>query len=255
MLEVKNLSVNFDSFTAVKNVSFALQKGESLGILGESGSGKSTLALAILDLISPPGKIVSGEVLLDGRKIHPSDRGAKISMIFQDPFTSLNPVFTIGEQITETIRLHQGLSGNRARERAIELLKLVHIHNPEEKIHNYPHQFSGGMKQRAMIAMALACNPEILIADEPTTALDTTIQKEILDLISELKQKLGFSVVFITHNFGIIRKMCSRVLVMQKGEIVEEADIETIFRSPRHPYTKELVDNLRVLVGGGEMTP
>ncbi|OGC03857.1 hypothetical protein A2276_08420 [candidate division WOR-1 bacterium RIFOXYA12_FULL_43_27] len=243
MLEVQNLSVNFDSVRAVKNVSFLLQNKEALGILGESGSGKSTLALAILDLV----KIASGRVLLDGRDFLPSDRGAKISMIFQDPFTSLNPVFTIGEQIMETVRLHQNLSGNRAKDRAIELLKLVHIHDPEDKINNYPHQFSGGMKQRVMIAIALACNPEILIADEPTTALDTTIQKEILDLISELKEKLGFSVIFITHNFGIIRKMCSRVLVMQKGEIVEEALVADIFSSPKHPYTKELVDNLKVL--------
>lgn len=246
MLEVKKLSVNFGSVEAVKNVSFVLENRESLGILGESGSGKSTLALAILDL----AKKASGEVILDGKKFSPSDRGGKISMIFQDPFTSLNPVYTIGEQIIETIVLHQNLSRSDARAKAVEMLKLVHINDAEDRIHNYPHQFSGGMKQRAMIAMALACNPEILIADEPTTALDTTIQKEILDLISELKQKLGFSIIFITHNFGIIRKMCSRVLVMQKGEIVEEAKTEDLFNNPQHPYTKELVENLKVLAGG-----
>ncbi len=247
MLEVKNLSVNFDSVEAVKDVSFVLENRESLGILGESGSGKSTLALAILSLITPPGRIVSGKVSLNGREFFLSDRGAKISMIFQDPFTSLNPVYTIGDQIIETLSLHQGLNKKQAGNRAIEMLKLVHINDPEVRIKNYPHQFSGGMKQRAMIAMALACNPEILIADEPTTALDTTIQKEILDLIGELKEKLGFSVIFITHNFGIIRKMCSRVLVMQKGSIVEEAKTDDLFNNPKHPYTKELIDNLKIL--------
>lgn len=247
MLEVRNLSVNFDSVFAVKNLSFILENRESLGILGESGSGKSTLALALLGLITLPGKIVSGAISLNGRKVILSDRGAKISMIFQDPFTSLNPVLTIGDQIVETILLHQKLTKTEAYSKAIEMLKLVHINDPETRMKNYPHQFSGGMKQRAMIAMALVCNPEILIADEPTTALDTTIQKEILDLISELKEKLGFSIIFITHNFGIIRKMCSRVLVMQKGEFVEEAKTEDIFNSPKHPYTKELIDNLKVL--------
>jgi len=254
MLEVKNLSVNFKFVEAVRNVSFVLENRESLGILGESGSGKSTLALALLRLITPPGKIISGKIILNGRDLMGvSDkelmkiRGAKISMIFQDPFTSLNPVFTIGDQIIETLCLHQGLNRKQARDKAVEMLDLVHIDNPDERINNYPHQFSGGMKQRAMIAMALACNPEILIADEPTTALDTTIQKEILDLFDELKNKLGFSIIFITHNFGIIRKMCSRVLVMQKGEIVEEAKTEDLFNNPKHPYTRELIDSLKVL--------
>jgi len=254
MLEVKNLSVNFKFVEAVRNVSFVLENRESLGILGESGSGKSTLALALLRLITPPGKIISGKIILNGRDLMGvSDkelmkiRGAKISMIFQDPFTSLNPVFTIGDQIIETLCLHQGLNRKQARDKAVEMLDLVHIDNPDERINNYPHQFSGGMKQRAMIAMALACNPEILIADEPTTALDTTIQKEILDLFDELKNKLGFSIIFITHNFGIIRKMCSRVLVMQKGEIVEEAKTGDLFNNPKHPYTRELIDSLKVL--------
>lgn len=258
MLGVKNLSVSFSqeekTVEAVKNASFKLKTAEALGILGESGSGKSTLALAILRLITPPGKITQGEILLDNRDIMKmsepeltSIRGAKIAMIFQDPFTSLNPVYTIGDQIIEAIRLHQGLNQKDAYNKALETLNLVKINDPEKRINNYPHQFSGGMKQRVMIAMALSCNPQILIADEPTTALDSTIQKEILDLLSELKNKLGFSIIFITHNFGIIKRMCKRVLVMRKGIIVEEAETGELLKNPKSSYTKELINSLKAL--------
>ena len=243
MLEVKNLSTYFyqdDAIVkAVDDISLSVEKGEVLGILGESGSGKSTIAHSILRLIQPPGKIVSGEIIFNGRDLlRLTDeeiiniRGAKISMIFQDPFTSLNPVFTVGEQIVEVIRLHQGLNKKEAWEKAIQMLETVQIKYPGARVRDYPHQFSGGMRQRAMIAMALACKPELLIADEPTTALDVTIQAEILKLIKEIQQKFNLSVIYITHNFGIIKAICQRVIVVSKGKIVERGGVGDVFASP-----------------------
>ncbi|OGC14808.1 hypothetical protein A3J90_08640 [candidate division WOR-1 bacterium RIFOXYC2_FULL_37_10] len=254
MLQVKTLSTLFykdDSIIkAVDDFSFYIEKGETLGLLGESGSGKSTVALSILRLISKPGKIVSGAIELDGQDILKlSDkeiiniRGAKLSMIFQDPFSSLNPVFTIGDQIAETISLHQKLSKKESWRKAKEMLQKVQI--DPDRIRNYPHQFSGGMRQRVMIAMALSCQPEFLIADEPTTALDVTIQEGVLKLIKDLQRELGFGMIFITHNFRIAKKVCDRFCVMQKGKLVEEGS--QVFNKPQKPYTKKLVDCMNLL--------
>lgn len=252
MLEVKNLSVNYfseaETVRAVSEMSLAVAPGESLGIVGESGSGKSTVALAIMRLISPPGRIVGGEVNFHGRdllklteeemiKIH----GAKISMIFQDPFTSLNPVYTVGDQIAEAIELHQGLGRKQAWHKAIEMLEIVRIKDSGVRIRDYPHQFSGGMQQRVMIAMALACRPELLIADEPTTALDVTIQAEILKLLKDLQSELGLTIIYITHNFGIIKEICNRVIVMHDGRKVEEGSTAEVLESPKEEYTKRLI--------------
>jgi ABC-type dipeptide/oligopeptide/nickel transport system ATPase component len=243
MLEVKNLSTYFypegREVRAVDDVSFSVGRGEVLGILGESGSGKST---------------VSGEILFDGQdllKLSEEEmikiRGAKISMIFQDPFTSLNPVYTVGDQIAEAIRLHQGLKKKEALEKAVQMMETVHIKDPASRIHDYPHQFSGGMRQRVMIAMALACQPELLIADEPTTALDVTIQAEILKLIKEIQAKFKLSVVYITHNFGIIKTICQNVIVLYKGKLVEEGKVDQVVSSPQNEYTKRLINCLEVL--------
>jgi len=258
MLKVKNLSTYFypegKEVKAVDNVSFSVDRGEILGILGESGSGKSTLALSIMRLIYPPGKIVSGEIFVDGQdllKLSEEEmikvRGARISMIFQDPFTSLNPVYTVGDQIAEAIRLHQGLGKKEAWDKAVEMLDTVHIKNPASRIHDYPHQFSGGMRQRVMIAMALACQPELLIADEPTTALDVTIQAEILKLLKEIQEKFNLSVIYITHNFGIIKAICRKVIVLYKGKVVEEGSVDKVISSPQNDYTKRLIACLEVL--------
>jgi ABC-type dipeptide/oligopeptide/nickel transport system ATPase component len=253
-LIVGNLSVNYPEVKAVDNIGFSVNKGEILGIVGESGSGKSTIAHAILRLISEPGKIVAGQILFNGRdllKLSEAEmikvRGAKISMIFQDPFTSLNPVFRIGDQIAEAISLHQGLGRKEAWQKAVAMLELVQVREPERRAADYPHQFSGGMRQRAMIAMALACQPELLIADEPTTALDVTIQAEILKLIKELQQRLKISVIYITHNFGIIKALCSRVVVIYRGEKVEEGNVAEVLAAPQNDYTKRLIGALKVL--------
>lgn len=229
---------------AVDGVSFSIEAGKTLGLVGESGCGKSVTSLSIMRLIPPPGRIVRGKILFDGtnlldlpesemRKI----RGNKISMIFQEPMTSLNPVFTVGSQIAEAIQLHQGLDRNSAMERAIELMRLVGIPSPELRVKDYPHQLSGGMRQRVMIAMALACNPKLLIADEPTTALDVTIQAQILELIKELREKLGMSVLLITHNLGVVAETADNVAVMYAGRIVEYGTVRDIFKNPLHPYT------------------
>jgi len=263
MLEVKNLSVNYyteeEIVKAVDRVSFTVAKGEALGIVGESGSGKSTIALAVMRLIAPPGRIVAGEVFFNGQDLMKLSekkmievRGAKISIVFQDPFTSLNPVFTIGEQIAEAVRVHQGLNRKLAWKKAIEMLALVQINNPTARAADYPHQFSGGMRQRAMIAMALACQPQLLIADEPTTALDVTIQAEILRLLKELQKRLGLSIIYITHNFGIIREICDRVVVVHQGLIVEEGKIPQLLDNPKASYTKKLIDCLKTLRGDRE---
>ncbi len=257
ILEVKDLVVEFNTdrgrITAVDGVSLELNKGETLGIVGESGSGKSVTALAIMRLIaSPPGHISKGEIkfkdkdllklsIEEMRKI----RGNKVAMIFQEPMTSLNPVYTIGNQIEEVVELHQPHLAKNARHlKAIELLKLVGIPSPEKRIIEYPHQLSGGMRQRVMIAMSLACEPDILIADEPTTALDVTIQAQILDLMRKLQKELGMGIIFITHDLGVVAEMCNQVAVMYCGQIVEKADVKTLFANPKHPYTKGLIHSI-----------
>ncbi len=252
LLEIKNLKTHFftheGTVKAVDGVSFKINQGETLGIVGESGSGKSVTALSVMKLIPhPPGKIVEGEIYFEGKDLLKLDdkeirkiRGKKISMIFQEPMTSLDPVFTIGHEIGEAIQLHQGLNKKEARKKSIEILKIVGIPDVEKRIDNYPHELSGGMRQRVMIAMALSCNPTLLIADEPTTALDVTIQAQILRLINDLKDKFGASVMLITHDLGVIAEMCDNVAVMYAGHIVEYTDVYTLFSNPLHPYTKGL---------------
>jgi len=256
ILEVKNLRTHF--FTdegvvkAVDDVSFSLCKGEVLGIVGESGSGKSVTNLSIINLVqSPPGKIISGEIFYNGEDLLKMDkkklrqiRGAKISMIFQDPMTSLNPFLRISTQMIETIQLHQKLNKKDARKRAIEMLTLAGIPAAEERINNYPHQFSGGMCQRVMIAMGLSCNPEVLIADEPTSALDVTIQAQILELIKKLTYEFDTAVIIITHSLGVVAGMCNTIIVMYAGKIVERGLTEDIFENPVHPYTKGLIESV-----------
>jgi peptide/nickel transport system ATP-binding protein len=256
LLDVKNLKTYF--FTdegvvrAVDGVDLYIDKGETLGVVGESGCGKSVTALSIMKLIpQPPGRIVEGEINYNGtnlvtlppnrmRKI----RGKEISMIFQEPMTSLNPVFTVGEQIAEAIRLHEGLGRREAMAKTVDMLKLVHIPNAERRVKEYPHQLSGGMRQRIMIAMALSCNPNLLIADEPTTALDVTIQAQILDLLNELKSKLRMAVLLITHDMGVIAETAQRVVVMYAAKVAEEAPVADLFKEPLHPYTQGLLRSI-----------
>ena len=256
LLEIRDLKTQF--FTqdgvvhAVNGISYDLQEGESLGIVGESGCGKSVSVLSIMRLIpDPPGKIVGGEVRFHGQDLSKlSDeemrhiRGAEMAMIFQEPMTSLNPVLTIGFQIMEALQLHQGMNAREARERTAELLAMVGIPQAADRLDDYPHQFSGGMRQRAMIAMALSCNPSLLIADEPTTALDVTIQAQIVDLVKRLQEKLGMAVVWITHDLGVIARLAERVIVMYAGYIVEEATVKDLYGYPRHPYTIGLLGSL-----------
>jgi oligopeptide transport system ATP-binding protein len=256
ILEVKNLKTQFRTqdgvVKAVDDVSFFVMPGETLGVVGESGCGKSMTGLSIMRLIpSPPGKIVAGEILFNGDDIlRMSDeqvrsiRGNDIAMIFQDPMTSLNPVLTINRQISEALQLHMGMNKGQARERTIELLKMVGIPNAEERVDQYPHQFSGGMRQRVMIAMALSCNPKLLIADEPTTALDVTIQAQILDLMRTLQQERDTGVILVTHSMGVVAGMADRIQVMYAGHIVETASTEEIFANPRHPYTVGLLKSI-----------
>ena len=256
LLDIRGLRTQF--FTddglarAVDGVSYSLEKSETVGVVGESGCGKSVTALSVLRLIpDPPGKIVDGEIIFEGTnllELPPADmrriRGNDISMIFQEPMTSLNPVFTIGNQITEAVRLHQGLNKRQALDKAIEALRLVGIPVPERRVHEYPHQLSGGMRQRAMIAMALSCNPKVLIADEPTTALDVTIEAQILDLMRTLQDELGTAIIMITHDLGVIAEMAHKVVVMYAGKVVEQAPVERIFAAPNHPYTQGLLQSL-----------
>ncbi len=256
LLEVKNLQTQF--FTqegvvkAVNNISYELNTGETLGIVGESGCGKSVGAMSLLRLIpSPPGKIVGGEILFEGidlLKLHESEiqriRGNKIAMIFQDPMTSLNPLMPIGRQISESLELHMKMNKKEAKARAIELLEMVRIPSAADRIDSYPLQFSGGMRQRVMIAMALSCNPQILIADEPTTALDVTIQAQITDLVNRLKEEIGMAVIWITHDLGVVAGLTDRVIVMYAGRIVEEASVVELYENPRHPYTIGLLGSV-----------
>lgn len=256
LMEVKDLTTRFhtDEGTvyAVNGVSYTLQEGETLGVVGESGCGKSVHALSIMGLIpKPPGEIPKGEVIFRGRdllKLPPSKqrlvRGAEIAMVFQDPMTSLNPVLTIGRQITEALRLHLGMDNNQARARAAELLTMVGIPSAKDRLDDYPHQFSGGMRQRAMIAMGLSCNPQLLIADEPTTALDVTIQAQILDLVRRLRDKIGMAMIWISHDLGVVAGLADNVQVMYAGYIVERGTAKEVYGDPRHPYTVGLLGSL-----------
>jgi oligopeptide transport system ATP-binding protein len=269
LLVVKNLETQFKTqdgiVKAVNNVSFHVDRGETLGIVGESGSGKSVTSLSIMRLIpNPPGRIVGGQIIFDGDNLLDYTeeemrhiRGNRIAMIFQDPMTSLNPVLTIGRQITESLELHMKLTPKEARNRAVELLQMVGIPGAARRLDDYPHQFSGGMRQRVMIAMALSCNPELLIADEPTTALDVTIQAQILELIQRLQHELGTAVIIITHDLGVVAGMADRVIVMYAGRVVEEGSTEEIFARPRMPYTIGLLRSIPRLdeAEGRTLTP
>ncbi|MCS0790603.1 ABC transporter ATP-binding protein [Cytobacillus pseudoceanisediminis] len=268
VLEVKDLHVTFTTYggevQAVRGVTFDLYKGETLAIVGESGCGKSVTSQSIMRLIpSPPGRIADGAVLFKGKdltKLKESEmrniRGADISMIFQDPMTALNPTITIGEQIIEGIMQHETISRQDARKKALEMLNLVGIPNPSERLKHYPHQFSGGMRQRIVIAMALVCAPEVLIADEPTTALDVTIQAQILDLFKDIQKKTGVSIIIITHDLGVVAQVADRIAVMYAGKIVEAGERREIFYNPQHPYTKGLLNSVpRLDLDGADLVP
>ena len=256
LLDIKGLETHFKTpdgiVHAVNGVSFGLKEGETLGVVGESGCGKSVTMLSVMGLIpSPPGKVVAGEAFFVGQdllKMSKDDmrhvRGAQISMVFQDPMTSLNPVLTVGFQLEEPLMLHLGMTRSQARDRAAELLGMVGIPNPKERLNDYPHQFSGGMRQRVMIAMALSCSPQILIADEPTTALDVTIQAQIIELVKRLKEDVGMAMIWITHDLGVVAGLAKRVMVMYGGYIIEEASVNELFASPTHPYTLGLIQSL-----------
>ncbi len=264
VLDVKGLKTVFRTrggeVHAVNSVSFHLERGELLGVVGESGSGKSVTMMSLIGLLpSPPAEIREGQVLLgttDLLKISDADlrdiRGARVGFVFQDPMTSLNPVFNIGFQIMEPLRRHMGLDKPQARARAIELLELVGIPDAANRLNNYPHQFSGGMRQRVMIAIALACDPDVLIADEPTTALDVTIQAQILELVKDLRQKLGMAIIWITHDLGVIAAIADRVMVMYGGQIVEQAPVKDLFANPQHPYTRALLKTIPSISGKRE---
>ena len=256
LLDIRGLKTHFKTddgwLHAVDGVDIAIDQGETVCVVGESGCGKSVTAMSILKLTPmPPGKIVEGQILWQGRDIVPlSDaemqriRLKEIAVVFQEPMTSLNPVYTVGEQIAEGLRLHEGLSPKEAMNRAVEMLQLVNIPTPERRVKDYPHQFSGGMRQRVMIALALSCKPKLLIADEPTTALDVTIQAQILDLLNELKSELGMAILLITHAMGVVAEVAQRVVVMYAGRVVEEAKVNDLFANPRHPYTQGLIRSI-----------
>ncbi|KZN25500.1 peptide ABC transporter ATP-binding protein [Haladaptatus sp. R4] len=253
LLEVENLRTYFYTQSgivqAVDGVSFEVEKGETIGLVGESGAGKSVTVKSLLGLINPPGKVVDGSVRFDGRELtdcterelRQEVRGSEISFVFQDPMSALNPVFTVGNQIAEVVEYHTDCTDKEARQRAIELLDDVGIPDPEQRVDQYPHEFSGGMRQRALIAMALSCNPKLIIADEPTTALDVTIQAQILDLFDDIQDKYDTSVVYVTHDMGVVREVCDRVAVMYLGKVVEQAPYEELYRNPKHPYTQALL--------------
>ena len=256
LLEIRGLQTEFVTddgvVRAVDGVDLAIDRGETLGVVGESGCGKTVTALSVLKLIPmPPGRIAGGQILWRGRDLVPlrpqgmhDIRSKEIAIIFQEPMTSLNPVYTIGDQISEVVRLHEGVGRRAALDRAVDLLRLVHIPNPERRVRDYPHQFSGGMRQRVLIAMALSCSPALLIADEPTTALDVTIQAQILDLLAEIKSRLGMAIMLITHAMGVVAESAQRVAVMYAGRVVEEAPVEQLFARPSHPYTQGLIRSI-----------
>ncbi len=263
LLEVKDLHTVFETpsgtVKAVSGVSFTLERGKVLGIVGESGSGKSVTAYSILQILEKSGKIISGSIRLDGQelvgageKVMKEIRGNRISIIFQDPMTSLNPTYTIGHQLMEAVLLHTGRNRKQAYERAVEMLRLVGVNEPEKRMKQYPHAFSGGMRQRVMIAMALACEPDLLIADEPTTALDVTIQAQILELMEKLKQEMGMAILMITHDLGVVAQMCDEVIVMYAGSICEQGTVEEIFYNRRHSYTRGLLRSLPSVDTQGE---
>src|SRR2546429_3452029 len=259
LLQVEGLRTYFYArggvMRAVEGVDLAVEQGRALGVVGESGCGKPVPSLSIMRLVDPPGRIEPGSrILFEGRDLAVADedelrevRGNEISMIFQEPMTSLNPVYTVGDQIAEAVRLHQGLGQRAALERAVEMLKLVGIPSPERRIKDYPHQMSGGMRQRVMIAMALCCDPKLLIADEPTTALDVTIQAQILELMKELRDRLGMAIMLITHDLGVVAEMADEVAVMYAGRVVEQGPVQAIFNSPQHPYTEALLQSIPML--------
>ena len=256
LLEVKDLKVSFftpaGEVKAVDGISYSVGEDETMGIVGESGSGKSVESYSIIGLLANPGKVIGGEILFEGENIlnyteeqMREFRGNKVSMIFQNPMTCLNPVYTVGDQLTEALRCHKPeVTKQQAREKAIEMLKLVGINNAETRIDQYPHEFSGGMRQRAMIAMALICEPKLLIADEPTTALDVTIQAQILELMKDIQKKTKMGIIFITHNLGVVAEICDKVSVMYAGHIVEQGNVNDIFYNPQHPYTKGLLKSM-----------
>lgn len=256
LLEIRGLKTHFacddGMIQAVDDVDLRVQSGETVCLVGESGCGKTVTALSVLKLIAmPPARIVQGQILWRGSDLVKVDvggmsrlRGKEIAMVFQEPMTALNPVYTVGEQIAEGIRLHEGISNREAFDKTIEMLRLVHIPNPERRIHDYPHQFSGGMRQRVMIAMALSGNPKLLIADEPTTALDVTVQAQVLDLLQEMKSRFGMAILLITHAMGVVAEMAQRVVVMYAGKVVEEATVEQLFENPLHPYTQGLIRSI-----------
>ena len=256
LLDIEGLKVHFDTdegvVLAVDGVSFGIDAGETLGVVGESGCGKSVTALTVMGLLAtPPARVFAGRILWRGRDLLTADdeticglRAREIAMIFQEPMTSLNPVYTVGEQIAEVVRIHDNPNRRGALARAVEMLRLVQIPNPQRRVNDYPHQFSGGMRQRVMIAMALSCNPKLLIADEPTTALDVTIQAQILDLMTELKETLGMAVMLITHAMGVVAETAQRVVVMYAGRVVEEARVADLFSAPLHPYTLGLIRSI-----------
>ncbi len=263
LLEVKDLHTSFftdaGEVKAVNGVSFNLDKGKVLGIVGESGSGKSVTAYSVMQILASTGKIVGGSIKFNGQELvgvgekeMKKIRGNRISIIFQDPMTSLNPTYTIGKQLMEAILLHTGRNKQQARERAIEMLRLVNVNEPEKRMKQYPHEFSGGMRQRVMIAMALACEPDILIADEPTTALDVTIQAQILDLMRSLQEELGMAIIMITHDLGVVAQMCDEVIVMYAGSICEQGTADEIFYNPCHEYTKGLLRSIPTTSNDGE---
>ncbi len=256
LLDIQGLKTHFKTddgwVRSVDGVDIAIHRGETVGVVGESGCGKTVTAMSILKLIPmPPGKIVEGRILWQGRDLVPlagreldDIRAKEIAIVFQEPMTSLNPVYTIGDQISEVLKRHEGLSKRQARERTIELLSLVQIPNAPRRFDDYPHQFSGGMRQRVMIAMALSCSPKLLIADEPTTALDVTIQAQILDLLADLKERLGMAIMLITHAMGVVAESTQRVVVMYAGKVAEEASVDQLFANPRHPYTQGLIRSI-----------
>ncbi len=259
LLEVKDLVVEFKTdkgiARAINGVSFSIEEGETVGLVGESGSGKSVSALSVLGLVpSPPGKIMSGSIKLSGRDLiglpeseYRKIRGSEISMIFQEPMTALNPVFKVGTQMVDVLCQHQKLSRSQAKEKCIEMLRSVRIPSPEKRINEYPHQLSGGMRQRVMIGMALSCGPKLLLADEPTTALDVTTQAQVLDEINQLKSELNMAMLLITHDMGVVAETCDRVIVMYCGQIIESGTVKEIFERPKHPYTRGLLDSIPVV--------
>ena len=263
VLEVNNLRTSFftdaGEVKAVDGVSFTLDHGKVLGIVGESGSGKSVTAYSIMQILAPTGKIVGGSVKLDGQELVGADekvmrsvRGNRISIIFQDPMTSLNPTYTVGHQLMEAILLHTKRNRREAKERALEMLRLVNVNEPEKRLRQYPYELSGGMRQRVMIAMALACEPDILIADEPTTALDVTIQAQILELMQDLQKRLGMAIIMITHDLGVVAQMCDEIVVMYAGSICEQGTADEIFYNPHHEYTKGLIRSIPTAANNGQ---